>query len=126
MSYKLRIILEYFQPKIGRRIRIFSLGRKNNILILKKECIETFALEISTSYVCHCFRYFSTQWLITVIMLRSAFETIIPCQLSKELLVIGCSALGTFAPPPPPHQGCFRAYSSISLPLPSFKEYNIA
>ena len=39
MSYKLRIILEYFQPKIGRRIRIFSLGRKNNILIKKKECI---------------------------------------------------------------------------------------
>ena len=38
MSYKLRIILEYFQPKIGRRIRIFSLGRKNNILIKKKEC----------------------------------------------------------------------------------------
>ena len=36
MSFKLRIILEYFQPKIGRRIRIFSLGRKNNILILKK------------------------------------------------------------------------------------------
>ena len=36
MSYKLRIILEYFQPKIGRRIRIFSLGRKNNILIKKK------------------------------------------------------------------------------------------
>ena len=42
MSYKLRIILEYFQPKIGRRIRIFSLGRKNNILILKKkECNES-------------------------------------------------------------------------------------
>ena len=40
MSYKLRIILEYFQPKIGRRIRIFSLGRKNNILIKKKECNE--------------------------------------------------------------------------------------
>ena len=38
MSYKLRIILEYFQPKIGRRIRIFSLGRKNNILIKKEEC----------------------------------------------------------------------------------------
>ena len=27
---------EYFQSKIGRKIRIFSLGRKNNILILKK------------------------------------------------------------------------------------------
>ena len=40
MSYKLRIILEYFQPKIGRRIRIFSLGRKNNIIIKKKkECM---------------------------------------------------------------------------------------
>ena len=29
MSFKLRIILEYFQPKIGKRLRIFSLGRKN-------------------------------------------------------------------------------------------------
>ena len=27
-----RIIQEYFQPKIGRKIRILSLGRKNNIL----------------------------------------------------------------------------------------------
>ena len=39
MSYKLRIILEYFQPKIGRRIRIFSLGRKNNIIIKKKKSV---------------------------------------------------------------------------------------
>ena len=39
MSYKLRIILEYFQPKIGRRIRIFNLGRKNNILIKKKKSV---------------------------------------------------------------------------------------
>ena len=38
-SYKLRIIRiiqEYSQPKIGRKIRIFSLGRKNNILIKRK------------------------------------------------------------------------------------------
>ena len=41
MSYNLRIIQEYFQPKIGRKIRIFSLGRKNNILIKKKECIQS-------------------------------------------------------------------------------------
>ena len=33
----LRIIQEYFQPKIGRKIRIFSLGWKNNILIKKKK-----------------------------------------------------------------------------------------
>ena len=39
ISYNLRIIREYFQPKIGRKIRIFSLGRKNNILIKKKECM---------------------------------------------------------------------------------------
>ena len=38
MSYNLRIIQEYFQPKIGRKIRIFSLGWKNNILLKKKEC----------------------------------------------------------------------------------------
>ena len=36
ISYNLRIIQEYFQPKIGRKIRIFSLGRNNNILIKKK------------------------------------------------------------------------------------------
>jgi len=36
MRYDLRIIQEYFQPKIGRKIRIFSLGRKNNILIKKR------------------------------------------------------------------------------------------
>jgi len=42
--YNLRIFQEYFQPKIGRKIRIFSLGRKNNILIKKKkEC--TYRLE---------------------------------------------------------------------------------
>ena len=40
MSYKLRIILEYFQPKIGRRTRIFILGRKNNILIKKKKIVK--------------------------------------------------------------------------------------
>jgi len=33
----LTIIQEYFQPKIGRKIRIFSLGQKNNILIKKKK-----------------------------------------------------------------------------------------
>ena len=37
MSYNLRIIQEYFQPKISKKIGIFSLGQKNNILI-KKEC----------------------------------------------------------------------------------------
>ena len=36
MSSNLGIIQEYFQPKIGRKIRIFSLGRKHNILIKKK------------------------------------------------------------------------------------------
>ena len=39
MSYNLRIIQEYFQPKIGRKIRIFSLGRKKNILIKKKSWV---------------------------------------------------------------------------------------
>jgi len=39
ISYNLRITQEYFQPKTGRKIRIFSLGLKNNILIkIKKEC----------------------------------------------------------------------------------------
>ena len=36
LLYNSRIIQEYFQTKIGRKIGIFSLARKNNILILKK------------------------------------------------------------------------------------------
>ena len=36
LLYNSRIIKEYFQAKIGRKIGIFSLARKNNILILKK------------------------------------------------------------------------------------------
>ena len=36
-KHNLRIIQEYFLPKIGRKIRMFSLGRKNNILIEKKK-----------------------------------------------------------------------------------------
>jgi len=32
-SYNSRIIQEYFEAKIGRKIRLFSLARKNNILI---------------------------------------------------------------------------------------------
>ena len=35
-SFFLRIIHEYFQPKNGRKIRIFSLSRKNNILLVKR------------------------------------------------------------------------------------------
>ena len=41
ISYNLRIIRiiqKYFQLKIGRKIRIFSLSRKNNILMYEKEC----------------------------------------------------------------------------------------
>ena len=34
------IIHESFQPKIGRKIRIFSLGRKNNIVIKEKSVRE--------------------------------------------------------------------------------------
>ena len=34
--FSLRIIHEYFQPKNGRNIRIFSLDRKNNILLVKR------------------------------------------------------------------------------------------
>ena len=32
-NYYSRIIHEYFQDKFGRKMRIFSLARKNNILI---------------------------------------------------------------------------------------------
>jgi len=32
----LRITQECFQPKIGEKVRIFSVGRENNILIKKR------------------------------------------------------------------------------------------
>ena len=38
-SFFLRIKQQYFQPKNGPITRIFSLGRKNNFLIYKKQCI---------------------------------------------------------------------------------------
>lgn len=38
-SFFLRIKQEYFQPKNGTITRIFSLGRKKNFLIYKKQCI---------------------------------------------------------------------------------------
>ena len=47
-----RIIQEYFQAKIGRKLRIFSLGRKNNILIHKKKSVlvhdETDIIQLNT------------------------------------------------------------------------------
>ena len=47
LLYNSRIIQEYFQAKIGRKIGIFSLARKNNILILKKGCIFSWQFKIS-------------------------------------------------------------------------------
>ena len=38
-NYISRIIQEYFQAKIGRKIRIFSLARKKQLSYMKKECI---------------------------------------------------------------------------------------
>jgi len=39
-GYNLRIIQQNFQPKIGRKIRIFNLGqKKKNTLIKRKECV---------------------------------------------------------------------------------------
>ena len=42
----IRIIHEYLQPKIGRKIRIFSMGHKNNILIETKECMAPQAMNL--------------------------------------------------------------------------------
>ena len=39
ISYNLRIIKEYFQRKFGRKILIFSLGRKNNTDSYKKKSV---------------------------------------------------------------------------------------
>ena len=49
------MIQEYFQPKIGRKIRILSLGRKNNILIKKKSVFEH--LNKRKSYVSRSLNY---------------------------------------------------------------------
>ena len=38
-NYNSRIIREYFQAKIGRKIRIFTLARKKQHSYMKKECI---------------------------------------------------------------------------------------
>ena len=35
-NYNSRIIQEYFQAKIGKKVRTFSLAQKNNIFIVKK------------------------------------------------------------------------------------------
>ena len=37
-NYNSRIIHEYFQAKIGRKIRIFSLARKKQHSYVEKEC----------------------------------------------------------------------------------------
>ena len=47
-SYNLRIIQEYFQPKIRRKIRIFSLGPKNNIFMKKKSVSESISVSLSS------------------------------------------------------------------------------
>ena len=52
-----RIIQEYFQAKIGRKIRIFSLARKNNILIYKKSVLvhdETDIIQLNTIIITDC------------------------------------------------------------------------
>ena len=41
----IRILQEYFQPKIGRKIGIFNRGRKNDILKKMKECISFLLLD---------------------------------------------------------------------------------
>ena len=38
-GYNLRVIQEYVHTGIVRKIRIFSLGRKTNVVIKRKECI---------------------------------------------------------------------------------------
>ena len=42
---------EYFQPDIGIKIRIFSLGRKNNILILKIVYMKTAESTLNSSRI---------------------------------------------------------------------------
>ena len=47
-NYSPRKIQEYFEAKMGRKIRIFSLARKKQDFILKKEC-NKFAHEFRSS-----------------------------------------------------------------------------
>ena len=39
LSFNLRVIQEYFEPKIGRTIRIFIMGQKNDFLPKKKSAV---------------------------------------------------------------------------------------
>ena len=43
--YDLRIFTRKFRPEIGRKIRLFSLGRKNNILIKKESSSQRFHIQ---------------------------------------------------------------------------------
>ena len=40
LNFNLRVIQEYFEPKIWRTLRIFIMGQKNNQK--KEECTQTF------------------------------------------------------------------------------------
>ena len=70
ISYNLRIIQEYFQPKLGRKIRIFSLGRKNDILIKKKSV--------------HVWRLFTNTLTDSIDYLHSRKNIITPRDNSQE------------------------------------------
>ena len=45
-NYNSRIKQEYFQAKIGRKVRILSLARKNNILNYKKKSVSAKILSV--------------------------------------------------------------------------------
>ena len=45
-NYNSRIKQEYFQAKIGRKVRILSLARRNNILNYKKKSVSAKILSV--------------------------------------------------------------------------------
>ena len=49
MNYILRIIQEYFQQKIGRKIRISAWAGKTTFLLKKKECIQSVGRSVGRS-----------------------------------------------------------------------------
>ena len=60
---------EYFQPKLGRKIKIFSLGRKNNILLKGKECVQfrscTFVYAYAVVVLMHASLYVDCESIYT-------------------------------------------------------------
>ena len=96
--HNLRIIQEYFQPKIGRKIRIFSLGRKNNILIKKRVYsfgVWVYLLKKFTQITCEAWQIYSQR--------QNSLRHFAQRHLSDVLATSKSENKASPFPPPLPH-----------------------